>query len=153
MASYCSTIAGPVNRWPGRSLARSYTATSIGDGPPRFTVDIRTAAGRRAIASFDELAICEAYIAGDLDFDGDMVAALGARQALTDRRPWIKTWRWLQPLIFGRERCNRAWIAKHYDSANLQLLAVDDAGDERVLGEYTFHHTRTIPGPPGWTLP
>jgi hypothetical protein len=31
-----------------------------------------------------------------------------------------------------------------------RLLAVDDAGDERVLGEYTFHHTRTIPGPPGW---
>jgi hypothetical protein len=34
-----------------------------------------------------------------------------------------------------------------------RLLAVDDAGSERVLGEYTFHHTRTIPGPPGWTLP
>jgi hypothetical protein len=33
-----------------------------------------------------------------------------------------------------------------------RLLAVDDAGSERVLGEYTFHHTRTIPGPPGWTL-
>ena len=31
-----------------------------------------------------------------------------------------------------------------------RLLAVDDAGDERVIGEYTFHHTRTIPGPPGW---
>jgi hypothetical protein len=28
-----------------------------------------------------------------------------------------------------------------------RLLAVDDDGDERVLGEYTFHHTRTIPGP------
>jgi hypothetical protein len=34
-----------------------------------------------------------------------------------------------------------------------RLLAVDDSGDERPLGEYTFHHTRTIPGPPGWTLP
>ena len=34
-----------------------------------------------------------------------------------------------------------------------RLLAVDDAGGERVLGEYTFHHTRTIPGPPGWELP
>jgi len=29
-----------------------------------------------------------------------------------------------------------------------RLLAVDEKGDERVLGEYTFHHTRTIPGPP-----
>jgi len=34
-----------------------------------------------------------------------------------------------------------------------RLLAVDDAGGERLLGEYTFHHTRTIPGPPGWELP
>ena len=30
-----------------------------------------------------------------------------------------------------------------------RLLAVDDEGTERILGEYTFHHTRTIPGPPG----
>ena len=30
-----------------------------------------------------------------------------------------------------------------------RILAVDDRGDERLLGEYTFHHTRTIPGPPG----
>lgn len=34
-----------------------------------------------------------------------------------------------------------------------RLVAVDEQGDERLLGEYTFHHTRTIPGPPGWELP
>jgi hypothetical protein len=34
-----------------------------------------------------------------------------------------------------------------------RLLAVDAQGAERLLGEYTFHHTRTIPGPPGWELP
>ena len=34
-----------------------------------------------------------------------------------------------------------------------RLLAVDDSGEERLLGEYTFHHTRTIPGPPGWEQP
>jgi aryl-alcohol dehydrogenase-like predicted oxidoreductase len=31
-----------------------------------------------------------------------------------------------------------------------RLLVVDENGGERVLGEYTFNHTRTIPGPPGW---
>jgi hypothetical protein len=30
-----------------------------------------------------------------------------------------------------------------------RLLEVDGQGGERLLGEYTFHHTRTIPGPPG----
>jgi hypothetical protein len=34
-----------------------------------------------------------------------------------------------------------------------RLLAVDAKGEERLLGEYTFHHTRTIPGSPGWELP
>jgi hypothetical protein len=32
----------------------------------------------------------------------------------------------------------------------MRLLAVDGEGTERLLGEYAFHHTRTIPGPPGW---
>jgi hypothetical protein len=31
-----------------------------------------------------------------------------------------------------------------------RLLAVDTEGAERLLGEYAFHHTRTIPGPGGW---
>lgn len=30
-----------------------------------------------------------------------------------------------------------------------RLVAIDDAGGERVLGEYTFNHTRTLPGPGG----
>jgi len=30
------------------------------------------------------------------------------------------------------------------------LLASDDAGRERLLGEYRFNHTRTIPGPAAW---
>jgi len=28
-----------------------------------------------------------------------------------------------------------------------RLIAYDDSGRERMLGEYTFNHTRTIPGP------
>jgi hypothetical protein len=31
-----------------------------------------------------------------------------------------------------------------------RLLAIDEAGSERLLGEYTFHHTRTLPGPGAW---
>jgi len=30
-----------------------------------------------------------------------------------------------------------------------RLVALDEAGGERLLGEYTFHHTRTLPGPGG----
>jgi hypothetical protein len=31
-----------------------------------------------------------------------------------------------------------------------RLVAVDESGNEQQLGEYTFNHTRTIPGPAGW---
>jgi hypothetical protein len=31
-----------------------------------------------------------------------------------------------------------------------RLVALDEAGGERLLGEYTFHHTRTLPGPGAW---
>lgn len=31
-----------------------------------------------------------------------------------------------------------------------RLVAFDEAGRERLLGEYTFNHTRTLPGPGGW---
>jgi hypothetical protein len=27
-----------------------------------------------------------------------------------------------------------------------RLVALDESGAERLLGEYTFHHTRTLPG-------
>jgi hypothetical protein len=32
----------------------------------------------------------------------------------------------------------------------MRLVAFDEAGGERLLGEYTFNHTRTLPGPGGW---
>jgi hypothetical protein len=28
----------------------------------------------------------------------------------------------------------------------MRLIAFDDASSERLLGEYTFHHTRSLPG-------
>lgn len=31
-----------------------------------------------------------------------------------------------------------------------RLIAHDEAGGERLLGEYTFNHTRTMPGPGVW---
>jgi hypothetical protein len=31
-----------------------------------------------------------------------------------------------------------------------RLLAVDEKGAESVVGEYTFNHTRTLPGPGAW---
>jgi hypothetical protein len=32
----------------------------------------------------------------------------------------------------------------------VRLVTFDEAGDERLLGEYTFNHTRSLPGPGAW---
>ncbi len=47
-----------------------------------------------------------------------------------------------QPISYAKAAPSETLVAR--------LLTFDDAGAEHLLGEYTFHHTRTIPGPPGW---
>jgi hypothetical protein len=34
----------------------------------------------------------------------------------------------------------------------VRLVGLDESGSERILGEYTFNHTRTLPGPGNVTL-
>src|SRR5687767_5303372 len=98
---------------------------AIGNGAPEFEVYIHNDRGVRALQSASELRIADAYIRGDIDIEGDVVKAMWLRNFLSDRNIWLKLWRRLQPLIFGREKLNPEWIAKHYDSNNVQLLAVD----------------------------
>lgn len=104
----------------------------IGPTPPSFHIYVRTPAGRQALESLNELAVCEAYMRGDLDFEGDLIQAMSLRWVVADKNVWIKTWRWLRPLLVGRERCNPEWIAKHYDVGNIQLIAA-----ERRYNTYT----------------
>jgi len=97
----------------------------IGTGAPEFTLSIHNDRGMRALRSASELRIADAYVCGDIDLEGDTVKAMWLRDLLSDRNIWLKVWRRLQPLLFGRERFNPAWIAKHYDSNNIQLVALD----------------------------
>jgi cyclopropane-fatty-acyl-phospholipid synthase len=114
----------------------THGTTQIGTGPRVFDIYVRTPVGQRAIESLDELAICEAFMRGDLDFDGDLVKAMSLRHLLSDNNQWIKTWRWLRPLIVGRARCNPGWVSKHYDAGNIQLVAADARYDTYTPGIY-----------------
>jgi cyclopropane-fatty-acyl-phospholipid synthase len=97
----------------------------FGDDAAEFDIRIRNDHGMRALQSASELAIADAYVRGDIEIEGDVVKAMWLRNFLSDRNVWLKLWRRVQPLIFGREKLNPAWIAKHYDSNNVQLLALD----------------------------
>lgn len=97
----------------------------IGNGEPAFDLHVRNGSGVKALRTLNELAIAEAYVRGDLEIEGDIVRAMWFRRLLADDNLWIKTWRRLQPLLVGRLKLNPAWIAKHYDSKNIQLFALD----------------------------
>ncbi len=103
----------------------SGTTEIHGSGRPDFELHIRNTAGLKAFRSRSELRIADAYVRGDLDIAGDAIKAMWLRDALSDRNVALKVWRRVQPLLFGRKRLNPAWIAKHYDSNNIQLLALD----------------------------
>lgn len=47
-----------------------------------------------------------------------------------------------QPIAYAKAAPSETMIAR--------LVAFDDSGAERLLGEYTFNHTRTLPGPGAW---
>ena len=49
---------------------------------------------------------------------------------------------WQESITFMKAAPTMTLIAR--------LVAFDDAGSERLLGAYTFHHTRSLPGPGNW---
>ena len=106
-------------RGPGGEVAR------LGPGEPAFEVVVRNDDGMAALASFSELAIAEAYMGDDIDFEGDFLQVMELRSLVKDRSWTLTTWAHLSPLLFGRKRLNPKWIAKHYDMNNIQLMAVD----------------------------
>ena len=83
----------------------------IGAGAPAFCLRVRNERGGAALRSMDELRIGEAYLDGDLDLDGDLVAALHLRDGLTDRHPWLRLWAvYAQRLIFGQVNRDKRWV-------------------------------------------
>jgi cyclopropane-fatty-acyl-phospholipid synthase len=99
--------------------------TRLGSGEPVFEVSILNDTGLAAVQSFSELAVAEAYMRGNIDFEGDFFKVMELRHLLKDRSWILTTWAHLSPLLIGRKRLNPKWIAKHYDSKNVQVLGLD----------------------------
>jgi cyclopropane-fatty-acyl-phospholipid synthase len=87
----------------------------FGQGAPSFHVRLKNRNAVRAIASLDQVKFADAYLAGDIDIDGDMLRPFELRQSMGDLHPLMTAWRFLQPLLMGQVRTNRAAITSHYD--------------------------------------
>ncbi len=92
------------------------TAHHFGQGTPTLRVLVRTTAGQAALGSIDETRLCEAFMAGDLDLEGDLLAVFRLRHTFTDLHPVLETWnKYLQPRLLGQVQSDKRWIAAHYD--------------------------------------
>ncbi|MGA8968322.1 MAG: class I SAM-dependent methyltransferase [Pseudolabrys sp.] len=87
----------------------------FGPNDPGFRVAIKNRQGLRAIRSVDEGQIGDAYLAGDIDIDGDMLSPFELRGAMKDFHPVVAAWRFIQPLLFGQVHTNKRAISAHYD--------------------------------------
>lgn len=93
------------------------TAYAIGEeGNAAFSVRIVTGKGLAALGKFDELAVAEAYMNGDLDLEGSLLAALKLRPVLADPHPFrYFAATYLEPLLLGQVGRDKKWIRSHYD--------------------------------------
>lgn len=99
----------------------------LGQGTVKFRVTAHTAPAAAAIKSLDEIRIAESYLSGDLDIDGDLLAAFDLRHSLTDQHMLAYLWStYGQRLFFGQTASDKKWISQHYDTdGDLHLYFLD----------------------------
>ncbi len=91
------------------------SAQHFGPSAPMFRITLKNNRALRAVASVDEGRFGDVYLAGDMDFEGDMLSLFELRKSFTDVHPITTVWRFLQPFLFGQVHTNRQAITAHYD--------------------------------------
>ena len=98
----------------------------IGTGSSRFKLEISHPKGLKAITSFDEGIIANAYINGWIDLKGDMLAIYDLRHHMQDRHFFKSLWRFIAPLLLGQIAVNKSAIRQHYERDSSFFLAFLD---------------------------
>jgi cyclopropane-fatty-acyl-phospholipid synthase len=62
-----------------------------------------------------QVKFADAYLAGDIDIDGDMLRPFELRHTMGDLHPLMTAWRFLQPLLLRQVRANKAAITSNYE--------------------------------------
>jgi cyclopropane-fatty-acyl-phospholipid synthase len=110
----------------------------FGVGEPKVDIVVHDRKGLAALSRLDELSICEAYMAGNLDVIGDMLGFVSLRGKLSDRHPLHYLWRRIAPRLIGRFATNRQAIATHYEFASDFYLRFLDPS--RCYSQAVFEH-------------
>lgn len=89
-------------------------AIPIGRSTPDCTITLKNNAAVQAVATGNEYAVCDAFLSGNIDFSGNMLAALPLRSALTDAGPPRSPWQFLTRYWRRSEEAHQRAIAAHY---------------------------------------
>ena len=87
----------------------------IGDGDASFCFALKNDRAVAALFTLDQNILISAYLAGDLDIEGDLSQLLAMRGRLSDKKRMRYLWRFIRPVLFGQIHSDRKWIAQHYD--------------------------------------
>src|SRR4051794_9255768 len=97
------TVASLVESMLGRDLPvafRAYDGSALGPADADATVVIRSPDALRRLATAPgELGLGRGYVAGDLDFEGDIFAALELRHRAPSLRLSVSQWREVLSLV------------------------------------------------------
>ena len=103
---------------PFEIVMPDHQSRAFGRGEPASRVHLVTRKGVDALISLDELAICEAYMDGDINITGDLYDLIGYRSLLSDNRPLQYLWAtYARTVLLGQVRADKKGIGSHYDIA------------------------------------
>lgn len=98
----------------------------FGGHEPAFSIILNNEQAVAALSTLDQNSIVDAYLAGHIDLEGDIMHALALRELFNDNRGMRFLWRFIRPLLFGQVKSDKKWIASHYDTdAAFFLLFLD----------------------------
>ncbi len=89
---------------------------NFGGVPPVFMLTVTNTQGIAALSTMDQNIIVEAYLAGNIELEGDLMKVLALRDLFSDKRGFHFLWRFIQPMLFGQVSSDKKWISSHYDT-------------------------------------
>jgi cyclopropane-fatty-acyl-phospholipid synthase len=109
---------------PGEIQLPNGTVVPVGVGKPLYRVIFRTETALRT--PMTEMAIGRAYLAGDIEVEGDLGALFNARQSVTEKVPLRQKVQFIYDFIRTSTKMNAKAIGNHYSFGDAFYLTFLD---------------------------
>lgn len=110
------SLAGDVRKIPFTLQLKDGSVHVFGDDKPAFGIILNNEQAVTALSTLNENTIAEAYLAGHIDLEGNIMQMLSLREICNDNKGFHFFWRFIRPFLFGQVKSDKKWIASHYDT-------------------------------------